>query len=65
MKSCVKSNQAPEKAPIIDREEGWCEGGFVTATTAECVCSTHVGNFCTGTWFILDFQNEFTVANSL
>ena len=37
---------APDKAPVIDREKGWCENGTVTRTTGECICSSHMGFYC-------------------
>ena len=46
--SVISANQAPLEKPIIDRENGWCENGSITQTTSECICSTHLGNFCTG-----------------
>ena len=38
--------RAPDKAPVIDREAGWCDNGQVTRTTGECICSSHRGFFC-------------------
>ena len=45
---CVASAQihAPDKAPVINRELGWCDNGAITRTTGECVCSSHRGFFC-------------------
>ena len=33
---------------IHEENSGWCLHGATTATTNECICSTHRGYFCTG-----------------
>lgn len=35
-------------ASIHEEATGWCESGSTTATTGECICSTHRGFFCAG-----------------
>jgi len=40
------AEHAPDKAPVIDREAGWCEHGTITRTTGECICSSHLGFYC-------------------
>lgn len=42
------SDSAPENPPKITRTDDWCAHGAITATTGECVCSTHLGYFCEG-----------------
>lgn len=37
---------APDSPQKINREDGWCDNGSITATTGECICSTHLGHFC-------------------
>jgi hypothetical protein len=37
---------APDTAPEITREAGWCENGSITRTTGECICSSHLGFYC-------------------
>lgn len=39
-------DRAPDKAPQINREKDWCLHGSVTATTGECICSSHLGYMC-------------------
>ena len=46
--AAAAAGYAPAKAPEIDREAGWCDGGMLTKTTGECMCKTHKGFFCTG-----------------
>ena len=42
----VNGSQAPEKAPVINRESTWCQHGQITRTTVECICASHRGYFC-------------------
>ncbi len=37
---------APDAAPEINREAGWCLNGSITRTTGECICSSHLGFYC-------------------
>ena len=40
------TEHAPDTAPVIDRESDWCDGGTITKTTGECICSSHLGFYC-------------------
>ena len=40
------AEHAPDSAPVINRETGWCEHGTITRTTGECICSSHLGFYC-------------------
>jgi hypothetical protein len=46
LNNVVADMHAPDTPPKILREEGWCDNGSITATTGECICSTHLGYFC-------------------
>jgi hypothetical protein len=41
-------DHAPDEAPKITREGTWCDNGSQTATTGECICSSHLGYHCAG-----------------